>query len=274
MIRVPEKPVLIRPVGVVVSEFKECSRKYNYNNESMIYMREDLSEALCGLEFFSHLHVIYYQHQRRDWLKLIGWQGTGLPLTIPSASESVDMGIYTSRSPSRPSAMGSCVVEIIKREENRIYVKGLDALDGSPVLDIKIYVPRYDSIPEAETPLNCCMGNELATTSRNLHWDNMNVALALGLRIGTKAMQALGIARGEAARAEVAGEHFFAQGIEGATGCSVVHNTMIFDEIHTSTGQWRLKLVCKNGEVEIRLRDHVYSGAGEVLKLEDDVLFD
>lgn len=273
MVSVPKERVSIQPVGVVVSDFKKVSRNYDYNRESVIYMREDLTDALIGLELFSHMHVIYYQDRREDWLKLIEWEQDEPPITLPFASEPVCQGVYSTRSPSRPSAMGSCVVEIIKREENRIYVKGLDALDGSPVLDIKIYIPHYDAFPLAETPLNWCMGNELITTSRHLHWDTINVGLTLGLRTGTKALQTIGVNRGEALRAEVVGGHFFAQGIEGATGCTVLRNSMIFEEINTSPGMWTLKLIGIDSEVEIKLNDYIYSGANEVLEVEDKVLF-
>lgn len=273
MVNVPKIAIPIFPVGVVVSDFKECSRTYDYSSESMVYMREDLTDALIGLESYSHLHVIYYQNRREDWLKLIKWKQDELPTVITSPSEPALQGIYTTRSPSRPSAMGSCVVEMVKREKNCIYVKGLDALDGSPVLDIKIYVPQYDAFPFAEVPLNCCMGNELITTSRNMHWDTINVGLALGLRTGTKALQVLGLARGEAVIAEVVGEHFFAQGIEGATGCSILRNSMILNENHTPPGEWSLKLVSKNDEVHIRLKNYLYAGAAEVLEVDDDIIF-
>lgn len=273
MISVPKEAVSIRPVGVVVSDFKDCSRTYNYNNESVIYMRPDLTDALIGLECFSHIHVIYHQHRQEDWLQLIKWEQDELPLTIPNANEPVCQGIYAARSPARPSAIGSCVVEIIKREGSRLYVKGLDALDGTPVLDIKIYIPKYDSFPFAEVPLNSCMGNELITTSRNMHWDIINVGLTLGLKTGSKALQTLGIGRGEALRAEVVGGHFFAQGVEAATGCSILRNNMIFEEINTSLGEWKLTLVGQDSEVEIRLNDHRYAGAHEVLEVDEDILF-
>jgi hypothetical protein len=183
------------------------------------------------------------------------------------------MGVYAGRSPSRPSGMGSCVVEIIKREGNKITVKGLDAIDGTPVLDIKPYIPHYDAFPLAEVPLNWCMGNDLITTSRRLHWDTINVGLTLGLRCGSKALQLLGISRGEAVRAEVTGGHFFAQGVEGTTGCSVLHDSMVFEETHTSLGEWNFKLVGPDAEVEIRFHDRMYSDASEVLNVEDDVLY-
>jgi len=270
---VPQEPVFIIPVGVVVSDFKKCSRTYDYSSESMIYMREDLTDALIGLEYFSHIHVIYYHHRREEWLQMEDWRQDTAPITIPFASEPVCQGVYSTRSPARPSAMGSCVVELIRREKNLLYVRGLDALDGSPVLDIKIYIPHYDAFPLAETPLNWCKGNELITTSRHFHWDTINVGLTLGLRTGAKALQAIGSGRDEALRAEVEGGHFFAQGVEGATGCSVIKGNMVFEELNSSPGKWRLKLLGRGGEVEIRLSDQIYSSASEVLEVGEDVLF-
>lgn len=273
MVIVPEEPVCIRPAGVVVSNYKKVSRTYDYNNESMIFMREDLTEALNGIECFSHIHVIYHQHRRQDWLELMEWNGAQPPITIPVAGKPDCLGIYTTRSPSRPSAIGSCVVELIKREGNRLYVRGLDAIDGTPVLDIKIYIPQYDAFPFAESPLNSCMRHELVTTSRHFRWDAINVELTLGLRTGARALQALGIGRGEASRAEVFGGHFFAQGIEGATGCSVLRGNMFLNESNASPGSWRIKLSGKDSRVEIRLNDRNYRGANEVLEAGEDILF-
>lgn len=274
MVDIPETMVSIRPVGVVVSDFKECTRSFNYNRESIIRMREDLTDALVGLECFSHLHVIYYQHRREEWIKLIEQTRAKTPLTInDSVSDASARGVYTTRSPSRPSALGSCVVEIIRREGNHIYVKGLDALDGTPVLDIKVYIPHYDSFPRAEAPLDACVGGELISTSRHLNWDNINVGMTLGLRTGAKALQAAGIERGEAVLAEVVGGHFFAQGIEGATGCSVMKNSMIFEEDKSSLANWSLKLAGNNSEVEIRLKEYSFSGARAVLELDEEYLF-
>jgi tRNA-Thr(GGU) m(6)t(6)A37 methyltransferase TsaA len=273
MIVVPQEPVSIKPVGVVVSDFKKVSRTFDYNRESMLYIREDLTDALIGVEYFSHLHVIYHHHRREDWFKLIGWKEEEPPITLPFASEPACQGVYSNRSPSRPSALGFCVVELLRREKNCLYVKGLDAIDGSPVLDIKIYIPHYDAFPLAETPLNWCMGHDLITSSRHFHWDTINVGLTLGLRTGAKALQILGIGRGEALKAEVVGGHFFAQGIEGATGCGVLKGNMVFTENSQSPGEWKLKLLGPDSEVEITLKDQIYAEAGEVLELEDGILF-
>ena len=210
MINVQQEPVAIRPVGTVVSNFKQCSRSYDYSKESIIYIREDLTNALMGLEFYSHLHVIYYQHRREDWFKLISWEGDEPRSPCHLLPNRYVWGLCRPFS-LPPFGHGVLCGEIIKREGNKITVKGLDAIDGTPVLDIKPYIPHYDAFPLAEVPLNWCMGNDLITTSRRLHWDTINVGLTLGLRCGSKALQLLGISRGEAVRAEVTGGHFFAQ---------------------------------------------------------------
>ena len=56
--------VTIAPIGVVVSDLKDFSQSLTYREDSQILIREDLAEGLLGLEHFSHIHVIYYQHRR------------------------------------------------------------------------------------------------------------------------------------------------------------------------------------------------------------------
>ena len=113
MTQVPQEPVSIRPIGVVVSDFKDFDQKTNYNAESMIYIREDLEPGLTGLENFSHIHVLYHQHRRKDWQQAVGW--TDKPdqiLTMPLPGDPSCKGIYTTRSPARPSGIGSCIAEL------------------------------------------------------------------------------------------------------------------------------------------------------------------
>ena len=129
VIPVPDKPVAIRPVGVVVSDFDEASFTYDYTRESMIYMREDLTEALTGLELFSHLHVIYHHHRRQELRELTGFSDDNPPVTISIPGEPIRPGIYITRSPFRPSALGSCVVEILRREGISIMLDWLWGLE-------------------------------------------------------------------------------------------------------------------------------------------------
>jgi tRNA-Thr(GGU) m(6)t(6)A37 methyltransferase TsaA len=267
-------PITITPVGVVASEFRDFSQSASYDAESVIVIRDELADGLTGIEHFSHLHVLYYQHRRREWQRAMGLLSTDdQVLTIPRAGDPTCKGIWTSRSPARPSGIGSCVVELVRRDTNRLTVKGLDAFDGTAVLDIKIYIPRYDSFPMAEAPLHWSTRHDIDVTSRLLHWDTTSVGLTLGLRAGRRALKELDLTRRKADSATVVGGQFFAQGIEGVTGCSVLRHNLDFIDKARSIADWSLTLAKAERTVEIRLADRLYAGADEVLSLGDDSLF-
>jgi len=269
-----QEAVSIRPIGTVVSEFKDFNQRTDYNSVSVIEIREDLTEGLIGLEHFSHMHVVYYQNRRKDWQKHVGWNDSGEQiLTMPLMGEPSCKGIYTTRSPARPSGMGSCVVELIKREGNRLTVRGLDALDTTPVLDIKIYIPRYDCFPFADAPLHWCQKTTLTSTARLLHWDTMNVAFALGMRAGLTALRTLDLSRNDDKKAIVYGGDFFAQGFESVTGCSILDNTMDFEEDLKSLSNFAVILQQGERSVRIRINDRLYGGADEVMTAPEEILF-
>ena len=115
--------------------------------ESEIEIMSEFCRGLFHLNHFSHLIVLYWLHLRdnendRRTLRVIPMRHEGAP----------EMGVFGTRSPSRPNPIGLCVVELLKLENCALIVKGLDAQEGSPILDIKPYIPRADSIPEAEVP--------------------------------------------------------------------------------------------------------------------------
>ncbi|RLI10600.1 tRNA (N6-threonylcarbamoyladenosine(37)-N6)-methyltransferase TrmO [Candidatus Bathyarchaeota archaeon] len=103
--------------------------------------------GLLGVEDYSHLIVLYWLHLRDDeknrgTLRVIPRRHEGAPLT----------GVFACRSPSRPNPIGLTVVELEAVEGCRLTVGGLDALEGSPIIDIKPYSPRGDSVPDARAP--------------------------------------------------------------------------------------------------------------------------
>jgi tRNA-Thr(GGU) m(6)t(6)A37 methyltransferase TsaA len=268
-----QQPVTIRPIGVVISSLKTFDQSPTYGEESCISIREDLTEGLLGLEHFSHIHVLYHQHRRKEWRQRAHMSAEQETLSMPLMGEPTCKGIYTSRSPARPSGIGSCIVELLNRDGNRLRVRGLDAVDGTPVLDIKIYIPRYDCFPFADAPLHWCQKTEMLTTSRLLHWDTMSVGLTRGMRAGQRALHELGLTRGDRKQAIVHGGSFFGQGVEAVTGCSVMHGTMKFEEKPKSLADWFVRLEGGDRSVEIRINDRLYSGADEVLSLDDQHLF-
>ena len=114
---------------------------------SKIRIFDEFREGLEGLDTFSHIIILYWFHlrateERRRGLKVIPMGRAGNP----------KVGVFASRSPSRPNSIGLCVAELVKLEGNILSVKGLDAFEGSQIIDIKPYLPRIDAFPEAAVP--------------------------------------------------------------------------------------------------------------------------
>lgn len=125
------KKIEIEPIGFV----KRGSSEDDVRNRSIIskiVLNKDLSKALDGIEDFSHIFIMYWLDQIAKPEKPI--------LHHPSRiAESSPLGIFATRAPIHPNPIGLTLVELMKREENVLWVRGLDALDHSPVLDIKPY---------------------------------------------------------------------------------------------------------------------------------------
>ncbi len=122
----------------------------DYEDKSTIRIFPQYEEALKGLEDFSHIFVIYHQHLAEEWMRARNWpDGT---LRIPPPDPRSGMGIFTIRAPCRPARIGSCVVRLLGREGCLLHVQGLDAVQNTPILDIKVYVPAFDSVPIASIP--------------------------------------------------------------------------------------------------------------------------
>ncbi|MGB9959590.1 MAG: tRNA (N6-threonylcarbamoyladenosine(37)-N6)-methyltransferase TrmO [Candidatus Bathyarchaeales archaeon] len=103
--------------------------------------------GLKGIEGFSHLIILYWVHLRDSEAERLTL------LVFPRRHKvNVETGVFACRSPSRPNPIGLCVVELLEVENCVLTVKGLDAFEGSPIVDIKPYIPRIDSFPEARVP--------------------------------------------------------------------------------------------------------------------------
>jgi tRNA-Thr(GGU) m(6)t(6)A37 methyltransferase TsaA len=137
----------LKPIGVVRNEIKQPVRHGWGEIVSEIVVDSDLTEALDSLDEFSHLIVLYWMHQLPA--------GRQLPLKVhPMGKPELPLvGRLATRSPSRPNPVGQATVRLLERKDNILKVKGLDAIDGTPVIDIKPYLPGYDSADDAEVPL-------------------------------------------------------------------------------------------------------------------------
>ncbi len=104
-----------------------------------VIVRPDLAEGLKDLDGFSHIYLIYHLH------KVVNTS-----LTVVPFMDTVPHGVFATRSPVRPSCLGLSIVELLAVEGNRLQIRGVDMLDGTPLIDIKPYIAAFDC-PEAST---------------------------------------------------------------------------------------------------------------------------
>ena len=112
---------------------------------SQIVFREELTEALEGIEEFSHLFILF-------WLNEISDQGRKTMKVHPRGRSDMPLlGIFATRTPHRPNPIGLTRVKLLNVEGNIITVQGLDAFDGTPVLDMKPF-DRWDTAEDFKVP--------------------------------------------------------------------------------------------------------------------------
>jgi len=142
-----ELPVMkLRAIGRVRNKVKQTVRQGWEKVISDIVVDSSLTEALDGLEGFSHIIVLYWMHRVAD---------LGQPPTKvhPRCKQELPLvGLFASRSPHRPNPIGVATVRLIQRQGHILRVEGLDAIDGTPVIDIKPHIPGYDSVADAKVP--------------------------------------------------------------------------------------------------------------------------
>jgi len=109
-----------------------------------IEVLEEYEEGLMDIEGYSHLILIYEFHNRisESNKKNMNLRTEGL-LVKPFLDDEFH-GVFSTRAPVRPNPIGLSVVELLERDGNRLVVEGADMLDGTPLLDLKPYVPVFD----------------------------------------------------------------------------------------------------------------------------------
>lgn len=145
-------PVFLHPVAVAHTPFKE---KFAIPRQPLLAPAAkgriqllppyDQPEALQGLEQVSHVWLIFQFH------KALPSQDSEPSLRVrpPRLGGNKKIGVFASRSTHRPNSLGQSLVKLESIEGSCLRVSGLDLLDGTPIIDIKPYVPYADSLPEA-----------------------------------------------------------------------------------------------------------------------------
>jgi len=136
----------ITPIGIVKNTVTESRREDWQTVVSEIILNDDLQEALYRIEGFSHVIILYWMHR-------ISSSQRSVKSVHPRGKQSLPLvGVLASRSPSRPNPIGITIVKLLEHHDNVLKVIGLDAVDGTPVLDIKPYIPSYDAATEFQIP--------------------------------------------------------------------------------------------------------------------------
>lgn len=137
---------MFEPIGVVQNNAPEKVDHSWGEVVSHLALRDDLADGLTGLEAFSHILVVYHLSEA----KFIPEKHL---IRRPQGREDMPMvGIFAQRAKDRPNPIGITAVRLLGVEGNTATVQGLDAIDGTPVLDIKPYYPIYDRKDDATVP--------------------------------------------------------------------------------------------------------------------------
>ena len=154
--------MVVKPVGVVKSPLTEptltgASDEVSWGVRverataerevvSEIWIDEVFTGILDGIEDFSHCLVLYWAHR-------VSEEGRSIVKAYPMGRKDLPlMGIFATCSPARPNPLCAIVVRVLERSGNLLKVQGLDAIDGSPVIDIKPYNPSYYGVDEVRIP--------------------------------------------------------------------------------------------------------------------------
>jgi tRNA-Thr(GGU) m(6)t(6)A37 methyltransferase TsaA len=128
---------IMRPIGIIYSPFTEKDQTpIQVSRSQAIGQVEILPKFVDGLkdiEELSHIHLLYIFHK-----------SSGYALHVKPFLDDREHGIFATRYPCRPNQIGMSTVRLVSRQGNTLIIKGVDVLDGTPLLDIKPYVPDFD----------------------------------------------------------------------------------------------------------------------------------
>ncbi|MDQ7838772.1 MAG: tRNA (N6-threonylcarbamoyladenosine(37)-N6)-methyltransferase TrmO [Thermodesulfobacteriota bacterium] len=137
------KEIILRPIGIIHSPFKDIQGMPIQPTAARgipgtIKMEPEYVDGLKDIEGFSHIVLVYYFHLSE-----------GYSLKVKPFMDDRLRGVFATRAPKRPNPIGISVVRLVRVEGRTLQVEDVDVVDGTPLLDIKPYVPEFDS-PKAE----------------------------------------------------------------------------------------------------------------------------
>ncbi len=128
----------MKPIGIIHSPFRETStmpiQSARSNAVGTVEVFPEYKEGLEGIEDFSRIYLIYGFHLSEPAKSLL----------VQPFLDDQTHGLFSTRYPVRPNPIGLSIVEIISRQDNQLQISGVDMLDGTPLFDIKPYIPEFD----------------------------------------------------------------------------------------------------------------------------------
>jgi len=133
----------LKPIGVIHSPFAskdECPIQPAYATDAQgrVEVFAEFAAGLKDVETFSHVYLLYL-FDRSGQVEMVR----------PTFLDDEPHGVYASRHPCRPNGIGMSLVRLVRREGDTLVVAGIDVIDGTPLLDIKPYIPRFDRVEDA-----------------------------------------------------------------------------------------------------------------------------
>jgi len=144
----------LKPIGIIHTSYRKDGeapfQAFESEEVGEIEVFREYEEGLKDVEGFSHLIILYEFHKsversvkKKHYLKSMG-------LLVKPYLDDTPRGLFATRSPNRPNPIGLTIVKLLERKGNVLRVKGVDMLDGTPLLDIKPYVPKFDQKDNVE----------------------------------------------------------------------------------------------------------------------------
>jgi tRNA-Thr(GGU) m(6)t(6)A37 methyltransferase TsaA len=136
--------IVFKPVGVVSMQASDEQVRTDPDQEGVLEIYPEFEDALDGIDGFSHLFVLcQFNKLRPEQIGPLKVKPRGLLRKGLQLEELPLLGVFALDSPTRPNPIGLTLVQVVRREGTRLFVKGLDVFDGTPILDIKGYRPQY-----------------------------------------------------------------------------------------------------------------------------------
>lgn len=256
--------ILLNPIGRVHADFKDVERVPVKGGEAFVEVFPEYRPGLLGIEENSHLWLqLWFHEAERDVLQIVPRRvNEDLPV----------YGVFSLRAYKRPNPVAMSLVSLKEVLENGLLVEGLDALDGTPVVDIKPYYEQ-DVVFSPRTPYirpaAFAMRRQLFFWEALTHHQEECPALYLGVRMALVADAVMGQITKEDLRVSVRGSLCLADVLQGLTHARLANPPRFTFVESAETGQ----SVWKNGEKKLVLQARCGLSKDTFLSMEDEKLF-